>query len=155
MKFEGSLDGKGLRVALVVGRFNAFVTNRLREGAVDCLTRHGVCEDDIDEILVPGAFEIPQAASAAVSSGRYGGVLCLGAVIRGATPHFDFVAGECVRGVSRLAAGSSVPVGLGVLTTDTVEQAVERAGSKSGNKGWDAALAVLEMASVLKHVRGD
>jgi 6,7-dimethyl-8-ribityllumazine synthase len=152
-KFEGVLDGEGRKFALVVGRFNEFVTSRLVGGATDCLTRHGVSPDDVDEIWVPGAYEIPLAAQAAVETGHYDGILCLGAVIRGATPHFDYVAAESSRGIARVAAEAGIPVIYGVLTTDTVEQAVERAGSKSGNKGWDAALAALEMASLLDSFR--
>jgi 6,7-dimethyl-8-ribityllumazine synthase len=153
--FEGTLDGEGRKFALVVGRFNEFVTSRLAAGAVDCLTRHGVAADDVDVIRVPGAYEIPLAAQAAVETGQYDGVICLGAVIRGATPHFDYVAAESSRGIGRVAAEAGIPVIYGVLTTDTIEQAVERAGSKSGNKGWDAALAALEMASLLDSFRED
>jgi 6,7-dimethyl-8-ribityllumazine synthase len=152
-RYEGVLDGEGRKFALVVGRFNEFVTSRLKGGAVDCLVRHGVGPDDIDEIWVPGAYEIPFAAQAAVETGHYDAVICLGAVIRGATPHFEFVAAESARGIGRVAAESGVPVVYGVLTTDTVEQAVERAGSKGGNKGWDAAMAALEMASLLDALR--
>ena len=154
-KFEGGLDGTGRKFALVVGRFNEFVTSRLVGGATDCLTRHGVSPDDVDEIWVPGAYEIPLAAQAAVDTELYDGVICLGAVIRGATPHFDYVAAESSRGIARVAAEAGLPVIYGVLTTDTVEQAVERAGSKSGNKGWDAALAALEMASLLDQFRAE
>jgi 6,7-dimethyl-8-ribityllumazine synthase len=152
-KFEGVPDGKGRKFALVVSRFNEFVTGRLRDGAFDCLLRHGAAAADVDEISVPGAFEIPLAAKTAAASGRYDAVICLGAVIRGATPHFDYVAGESARGVARVSTETGVPAIFGVLTTDSVEQALERAGSKGGNKGWDAALAALEMASVLESLR--
>ena len=154
-KLEGALDGSGHRFAVVVGRFNEFVTSRLRDGALDCLTSHGVAGDDVDEIWVPGAFEIPLAATTAAESGRYDAVVCLGAVIRGGTPHFDFVAGECARGIGRVSAETGVPASFGVLTTDTAEQALERAGTKAGNKGWDAALAALEMVSLFAAIRGD
>ncbi len=154
-KFEGALDGDGRKFALVVGRFNEFVTSRLLGGAIDCLTRHGASPDDIDEIWVPGAYEVPLAAQVAVEGGQYDAVVCLGAVIRGATPHFDYVAAESARGIGRVAAEAGIPVIFGVLTTDSVEQAVERAGSKSGNKGWDAALAALEMVSLYDSLRED
>jgi 6,7-dimethyl-8-ribityllumazine synthase len=153
-KFEGTLEGGGHKFAVVIGRFNEFVSSRLKDGALDCLARHGVAADDVDEIWVPGAFEIPLAATIAAKSGRYDAVICLGAVIRGATPHFDFVAGECARGVGRIAAETGVPASFGILTTNTVEQALERAGSKAGNKGWDAALAALEMVSLLEGLKG-
>ncbi len=144
-----------MKFALVVGRFNEFVTSRLLGGAIDCLTRHGASPDDIDEIWVPGAYEVPLAAQVAVEGGQYDAVVCLGAVIRGATPHFDYVAAESARGIGRVAAEAGIPVIFGVLTTDSVEQAVERAGSKSGNKGWDAALAALEMVSLYDSLRED
>jgi 6,7-dimethyl-8-ribityllumazine synthase len=149
-KFEGALDGEGRKFALIIGRFNEFVTSRLRDGALDCLARHGVSPGDIDEVWVPGAYEIPLAAQVVAEGGQHDAVICLGAVIRGATPHFDFIAGECVRGIGRVVAKTGMPVVNGVLTTDTVEQAVERAGSKAGNRGWDAALSALEMASLLE-----
>ncbi len=154
-KFEGVLDGEGRKFAIIVGRFNDFVTSRLLGGAVDCLVRHGASADDIDEIWVPGAYEIPLAAQAIVEAGQYDGVICLGAIIRGQTPHFDYVAAASSRGIARVAAEAGIPVIYGVLTTDNVEQAIERAGSKSGNKGWDAALAALEMASLLDSIRED
>jgi 6,7-dimethyl-8-ribityllumazine synthase len=152
-KFEGSLDGEGRRFALVISRFNEFVTSKLKDGALDCLARHGTSVDDVDEIWVPGAFDIPTAALVAAESGRYDAVICLGAVIRGATPHFDYVAGVSARGVGRVSGETGVPAVFGVLTTDTVEQAVERAGTKGGNKGWDSALAALEMVSLLESLR--
>lgn len=150
---EGKLDARDLKVALVVSRFNALITERLLEGALDCLRRHGAEEDALHVIRVPGGFELPLAARTAASSGDFDAVVCLGAVVRGATPHFDLVAGEAARGVARAAVDSGVPVAFGVLTTDTLEQAVERAGSKSGNKGWDAAQAAIEMAQLLRALK--
>ncbi len=148
--FQGQLAGNGLRFALVVSRFNDLITTRLREGARDALLRHGVAEEDIDEAWVPGAMEIPLAAQKLAGTGRYQGVVCLGAVIRGSTPHFDYVAGEVSKGVAGVAMLTGVPCGFGVLTTDTIEQAIERAGTKAGNKGYDAAVATLEMATLLR-----
>jgi 6,7-dimethyl-8-ribityllumazine synthase len=152
-RLEGAPDGAGRRFALVVARFNELVTSRLRDGAVECLAEHGAEGDAVDEIWVPGAFEIPVAARAAADTGRYDAVICLGAVIRGDTPHFDYVAGEAARGIGRVSADTGVPTAFGVLTTDTVEQAVERTGGRCGNKGRDAAMAALEMASLLRRVR--
>jgi len=149
---EGQLNAKGLKFALVAGRFNDFITERLISGAVDYLTRHGGDEGDLTLVRVPGAFEIPLAAKKLAASGKYHGVICLGAVIRGATPHFDFVAGECTKGLAHVMLETNVPVGFGVLTVDTLEQAIERAGSKAGNKGVEAAAAVLEMARVLEQL---
>jgi 6,7-dimethyl-8-ribityllumazine synthase len=138
------------KFAIVAGRFNRFITDKLVEGAVDALNRHGIPAGDIDCVWVPGAFEIPQVSKSLINSNRYAAIITLGAVIRGATPHFDFVAGECASGVAQLSLQSDIPVIFGVLTTDTIEQAIERAGTKAGNKGADAAMAALEMASVLK-----
>ena len=149
---EGQLVAKGLKFALVAGRFNDFITERLVGGAVDYLTRHGGSRENITLVRVPGAFEIPLAARKLAASGKYAGVICLGAVIRGATPHFDFVANECVKGLAHVMLESDVPVGFGVLTVDTLEQAIERAGSKAGNKGVEAAAAVLEMVRVLEQL---
>ncbi len=149
---EGHLDASGLRFALIVSRFNSFITERLYEGALDCLLRHGATRGEITLIRVPGAFEIPLVAQKAAQSGRFDGILCLGAVIRGATPHFDYVAGEVTKGVAQVSLASHLPIGFGVLTTDTVEQAIDRAGSKSGNKGWETALSVMEMVNVLKQL---
>ncbi|MBF0310908.1 MAG: 6,7-dimethyl-8-ribityllumazine synthase [Magnetococcales bacterium] len=142
---EGLLDGAGCRVALVVSRFNSFITERLQEGAIDCLVRHGVRRGDITVVRVPGAFEIPLATKRLAAAARYDGIVCLGAVIRGSTPHFDFVAAEVTKGVAHVSLDSGLPVGFGVLTTDSVEQAIDRAGTKAGNKGWEAAMSVLEM----------
>ncbi len=149
---EGRLDAKGLRFALIASRFNDFIVNRLVGGAVDCLVRHGAVEDDLELIMVPGAFEIPLVAKRVALSGKYHGIICLGAVIRGATPHFDYVAAEVSKGLAHVGLEQNVPVGFGVLTTDTLEQAVERAGSKAGNKGWEAAIATLETVRVLEQI---
>ncbi|HEX7049572.1 MAG TPA: 6,7-dimethyl-8-ribityllumazine synthase [Longimicrobiales bacterium] len=148
-EIQGRLEGEGKRFALVVSRFNELVTDRLATGARACLRQHGVREDDIDVIGVPGAWELPLAARRAARSGRYAGIVALGCVIRGETPHFDYVAGEAARGLGAVAREDGVPVGFGLLTTDTPEQALARAGGKAGNKGWDAALAALEMAGLL------
>ncbi len=147
-EFSGDFVQCTGRYAIVAGRFNAFITERLVAGARDAFVRHGIGEDDIDLIWVPGAFEIPFAVRRVVDSGRYQAAVALGAVIRGATPHFDYVAGACVDGLARINAEGGIPVVLGVLTTDTIEQAVERAGTKSGNKGAEAALTAMEMASL-------
>lgn len=147
--FEGQLDATGMRVAIVVGRFNEAITRNLLAGAQDCLRRHGAAEDAVDVVWVPGAFEVPLVARRLGVSGAYDAIVCLGAVIRGATAHFDYVAGQAAAGVARAALDADVPVIFGILTTDTIEQAVERAGTKSGNKGWDAALAAVEMWSLL------
>lgn len=141
------------RFGIVAARFNRFVTDRLVEGAVDILTRHGVEDDGIDCAWVPGAFEIPLVAQKMAETGGYSAIITLGAVIRGATPHFDYVAGHCAAGIARLNVECDVPVIFGVLTTDTVEQAIERAGGKAGNKGADAAFAALEMSSLLAKLR--
>lgn len=147
--YEGMLNGKGLRFALVVGRFNEFISLRLYDGALDCLRRHDVDDAGIDVAWVPGAFEMPLVAQRLAASGAYDAVICLGAVIRGGTPHFDYVAAEAAKGIAKVSLDSGVPVVFGVLTTDTIEQAIERAGTKAGNKGWSAALTALEMASLL------
>jgi len=147
-EFSGSLVGTGRRVALVVARFNGAITERLVEGARDCLVRHGVADGDIDVIRVPGAWELPAVASRVASLHRHDAIVALGCVIRGATPHFDHVAGEASSGLGAVAREHSIPVIFGVLTTDTIEQAVERSGTKAGNKGWDAALSALEMINL-------
>ncbi len=149
---EGSLSGANLRIAIVVARFNAFVTEPLLAGCIDGLKRHGVADDAITVVRVPGSFEIPLAAKRLASSGGYDAVVCLGAVIRGATPHFDYVCAECAKGVANVANESGVPTIFGVITTDTLEQALERAGVKNGNKGWDAALAAIEMGNLVKEI---
>ena len=149
---EGQLDAKGLKFALVAGRFNDIITERLVGGAVDYLVRHGGDRADLTLVRVPGAFEIPLAAQKLAASRKYDGVICLGAVIRGSTPHFDYVAGECAKGLAHVMLDANVPVGFGVLTVDNLEQAIERAGSKAGNKGVEAASAVLEMVRVLEQI---
>jgi 6,7-dimethyl-8-ribityllumazine synthase len=151
-QFSGNLVGTGLKIAIVSSRWNDFMGSRLLEGARDALVRHGVAESDIDVALVPGSFELPLAAQKAAQSGRYDAVVCLGVVIRGATPHFDYVAGEAAKGIAQVALQSGVPVGFGVVTADTLEQAIERAGSKAGNKGVEAALAAIEMANLLRQL---
>ena len=150
--FEGKLLGEGLRFAVVVPRFNDFITAKLLEGAMDALRRHGVAEEDVTVARVPGSFEIPLVAKKLAASGKYDAVICLGAVIRGATPHFDYVAAEVAKGVAAVGLQTGVPTIFGVLTTDTIEQAVERAGTKAGNKGFDAAMSAIEMANLLKEL---
>ena len=149
---EGMLTGRGLRIGMVVARFNEFVTSKLMEGALDALVRHEVDPDAIDVLWVPGSFEIPLAAKRMADSERYDAVVCLGAVIRGATPHFDYVASEVAKGVANVSLATGVPVIFGVLTTDTIEQAIERAGTKAGNKGFDAAVTAIEMANALRQL---
>lgn len=151
--FEGVLDGRGKRFGIVVARFNELVSNRLLEGAADCLKRHEVAGDAVDVVWVPGAFEIPLAARTLAERGGYDAVICLGAVIRGATAHFDRVSSEVARGVAQASFASGVPIIFGVLTADTLEQALERAGAKSGNRGWTAAIAALEMADLMPKVK--
>jgi 6,7-dimethyl-8-ribityllumazine synthase len=148
--FEGKLEAKGLKFGIVVSRFNSFISERLLEGALDALIRHGGSDGDIHVARVPGAFEIPLAAKKLACSGKYDAVICLGAVIRGSTPHFDYVASEVSKGVASASLDSGVPIAFGVLTTDTIEQAVERAGTKAGNKGFEAAVTAIETANLLK-----
>lgn len=150
---SGNLDARDHRVALVVARFNEFITTKLQDGALDCLRRHGAEERNLHVVHVPGSFEVPLAARTLAASGHFDAVVCLGAVVRGATPHFDLVAQAVARGVAEAGLETGVPVTFGVLTTDTLEQAIERAGSKAGNKGWDAALAAIEMVNLLRAVR--
>jgi 6,7-dimethyl-8-ribityllumazine synthase len=146
---EGAFEvAKDARFAIVAARFNHFIVDRLVEGAVDCLVRHGVDESRIEVVKVPGAFELPQVVTRLCNGGRFAAVLALGAVIRGATPHFDYVAGEAARGIADANLHTKVPAIFGVLTTDTIEQAIERAGTKAGNKGWEASLSALEMVSL-------
>ncbi len=149
---EGQLAAEGLRFVIIVSRFNDFICSRLMEGAVDALKRHGASEEQISLVKVPGSFEIPIMAKKLAESGQYDAVICVGAVIRGATPHFDYVAAEVSKGIAQVALNSMVPVTFGVLTTDNLEQAIERAGSKSGNKGYEAAVAAIEMANLLKEL---
>lgn len=146
------MNGAGHKIGIVVSRFNDFITSRLRDGAVDCFVRHGVKDGDITVVHVPGAFEIPMAAKKMVEQKNYDAVLCLGAVVRGGTPHFEYVAGAAAKGIGALAMEASIPVLFGVLTTDNLEQAIERAGAKSGNKGWETALAAIEMINVFKQL---
>ncbi len=148
--YEGELQAKGLKVAIIVSRFNDFITTKLHDGAVDGLVRHGASEKDIEVIKVPGAFELPLAAKIVAEKKKHDAIICLGTVIRGATPHFDYVAGEAAKGIAMASMETGIPIAFGVLTTDTIEQAVERAGSKSGNKGWDAAMVAIEMAQLFK-----
>ncbi|MBE0429487.1 MAG: 6,7-dimethyl-8-ribityllumazine synthase [Thermoleophilia bacterium] len=148
--YEGMLDAKELKFGMVVARFNEFISTRLLDGAVDCIVRHGAARDAVEVAWVPGAFEIPLVASKMAESGRYDAVICLGAVIRGGTPHFDYVASEVSKGIAKVALDSKIPVAMGVLTTDSIEQAVERAGTKAGNKGWQAAAGAIEMANLVK-----
>jgi 6,7-dimethyl-8-ribityllumazine synthase len=150
--FQGSLDGGGRRVAIAVSRFNQLVTEPLLRGAIHELERHGVAGADVDVAWVPGAFELPLAVQRLARTGRYAGVIALGAVVRGATPHFDYVAGQAAAGLGAVARETGVPVAFGVLTTDTMEQALDRAGGKAGNKGGEAAITVLEMAGLLESV---
>ncbi|MBE0501727.1 MAG: 6,7-dimethyl-8-ribityllumazine synthase [Desulfuromonadales bacterium] len=147
---EGKLDASGLKVGIAVSRFNGFISERLLEGALDALRRHGAEEHDLDVVRVPGAFELPMVAKKMVNSGKYDAVICLGAVIRGATPHFDYVSAEVSKGIASVSLDSGIPVAFGVLTTDNIEQAVERAGTKAGNKGFEAAVTIIEMANLFR-----
>jgi 6,7-dimethyl-8-ribityllumazine synthase len=149
---EGKISAEGFRFALIVSRFNDFISAKLVEGALDALKRHGAADDQLTLVKVPGAFEIPLAARKLAESGKYDAVICLGAVIRGSTPHFDYVAAEVSKGIAMVGLESKIPVAFGVLTTDNLEQAIERAGSKAGNKGWDAAMAAMEMANLFKNM---
>ncbi|MBI5409218.1 MAG: 6,7-dimethyl-8-ribityllumazine synthase [Nitrospirae bacterium] len=149
-RFEGELQAEGLKFAIIVSRFNEFITGKLLDGAVDAIIRHGGSEKDIEIIKVPGSFEIPLIAKKLAGKKSYDAIICLGTIIRGATPHFDYIAAEASKGIASASMETGVPIAFGVLTTDTIEQAVERAGSKSGNKGWDAALVAIEMAQLLK-----
>ncbi|HDC5739642.1 TPA: 6,7-dimethyl-8-ribityllumazine synthase [Staphylococcus aureus] len=153
MNFEGKLIGKDLKIAIVVSRFNDFITGRLLEGAKDTLIRHDVNEDNIDVAFVPGAFEIPLVAKKLASSGNYDAIITLGCVIRGATSHYDYVCNEVAKGVSKVNDQTNVPVIFGILTTESIEQAVERAGTKAGNKGAEAAVSAIEMANLLKSIK--
>lgn len=151
--FEGSLDGRGLKFGIVCGRFNEFIVNPLLDGAQRGLRRHGVADGDVDVAWVPGAFEIPVAAKVMAATKRYDAIITLGAVIRGSTAHFDYVAGQAAAGIQRVSLETDIPVMFGVLTVDTIEQAIERAGTKAGNKGEEAALGAIEMARVLADIR--
>ncbi len=154
MKIEGNLSASKLKVAIVTARFNEFITSKLLGGAIDALTRHDINPNSIDEVWVPGAFELPLAALALAESKKYDAVICLGAVIRGSTSHYDYVCNETAKGISHAALKTGVPVIFGVVTTDTIEQAIERAGTKAGNKGWDAGMAAIEMANLMPKLQG-
>jgi len=147
--YEGKLIAQGLKFGIIVGRFNEFIGGKLLSGALDALNRHGVEQENIEVAWVPGAFEIPLIAKKMASSNKYDGVICLGAVIRGSTPHFDYVSSEVTKGVAHVSLESGIPVIFGVLTTDTIEQAIERAGTKAGNKGFEAAVTAIEMANLI------
>lgn len=148
--YEGKLIAKGFKFGVVVGRFNEFITNKLLGGALDALKRHGAEDEDIEVAWVPGAFEIPLVAQSMARGGKYDAVICLGAVIRGGTPHFDYVCAEVSKGIAKVSMDSGVPTIFGIITADSIEQAIERAGTKAGNKGWDAAVTGIEMANLLK-----
>jgi len=150
--FEGNLLGEGLKIGIVVARFNEFITGKLLSGAKDALGRHGVADEGIDVAWVPGSFEIPLAAQKMANSKKYDAVICLGTVIRGATPHFEYIAAEVSKGVAKVGLDSNIPVLFGVITADTLEQAIERAGTKSGNKGFDAATGAIEMANLMRTI---
>lgn len=147
---EGELQAKGLRFGVIVSRFNDFITSKLLDGALDALRRHGADEKDIEVVKVPGSFEIPLVAKKMAAKGNCSAIICLGTVIRGATPHFEYVSAEVSKGVASASMETGVPIAFGIITSDTIEQAVERAGTKSGNKGWDAAITAIEMAQVMK-----
>jgi 6,7-dimethyl-8-ribityllumazine synthase len=148
--FEGALLGKGLKFGVIVARFNEFITRKLLDGAQDALHRHGVNQADIDIAWVPGSFEIPLVAKKLAQTNKYDAIICLGAVIRGATPHFEYIAAEAAKGIARVSLEAGLPVTFGIITADTLEQAIERAGTKAGNKGFDAAIDAIEMANLLK-----
>jgi 6,7-dimethyl-8-ribityllumazine synthase len=149
---EGKLQAKDLKFGIVLSRFNDFITSRLLDGAVDGLLRHGAVEKDVEIVRVPGSFEIPLVARKMAASKKFDAIICLGTVIRGATPHFDFIASEVSKGIAAASLDTGVPIAFGVITADTIEQAVERAGTKAGNKGWDAAITAIEMAQVIKQI---
>ncbi len=150
--FEGVLLGKGLKFGVVVSRFNEFITRKLLDGAQDALLRHGVIEEDIDIAWVPGSFEIPLVAKKLAETKKYDAVICLGAVIRGGTPHFEYIAAEVTKGIAKVGLDAGLPVSYGIITADTLEQAIERAGTKAGNRGFDAAVDAIEMANLLKNI---
>ena len=154
IEHSGMLRAEGRRFGIVVGRFNDLITRQLLAGARDCLVRHGAADDHVEAVWVPGAWEIPAALRKLARTGRFDALIALGAVIRGGTPHFDYVAGQAASGVAAVGASAEVPVIFGVLTTDTIEQAIERAGTKAGNKGWEAALAAIEMADLFARLQG-
>ena len=149
---QGDLTGKGLKIALIQSRFNDFITERLVQGALDALIRHGVNDQQVDIVKVPGAFEIPFVAKKMSQDAKYNAIICLGAVIRGTTPHFEYISAEVTKGIANTALKSDIPIIYGILTTDTIEQAIERAGTKAGNKGWDAAISAIEMVNLYKKI---
>jgi len=151
--YEGNLIAKETKIAIIISRFNEFINKKLLEGALDCLLRHGVNDADIEAIWVPGSFEIPLIAQKACETKKYEAVICLGTVIRGATPHFDYVSAEVSKGIASVSLKYNLPVIFGVLTTDSIEQAIERAGTKVGNKGWDAALSAIEMINLFRSLK--
>lgn len=148
--YEGKLDAKGLKIGIIVSRFNEFISSKLVDGCLDALFRHGVKEDDVEMVKVPGSFEIPYLANKLADSKKYDVIICLGVVIRGETPHFNYICNEVSKGIAHVSLKSGIPVIFGVITSDTIEQAIERAGTKSGNKGFDAALSAIEMANLYK-----
>ncbi|MEW6096124.1 MAG: 6,7-dimethyl-8-ribityllumazine synthase [bacterium] len=150
--YEGNLDAKGLKIGIIVSRFNEFISSKLVDGCLDALLRHGAKEDDIEIVKVPGSFEIPYLAKKLALSKKYDAIICLGVVIRGQTPHFNYICNEVSKGIANVSLESGIPVIFGVITSDTIEQAVERAGTKSGNKGFDAALSAIEMANLYKTI---
>lgn len=149
---EGNLTAEGMKIGLVVGRFNSFIVDSLVKGAIDTIVRHGGSVDNIEQVMVPGAFEIPVVAQKMAKTGKYDAIVAIGAVIRGGTPHFEYVAGECVKGIGQVALNTGVPISFGVLTVDTIDQAIERAGTKAGNKGEECTLAVIETVNVLRQL---
>lgn len=150
---EGKLSAKGMKVAIVAARFNEFIVSKLVSGAIDCLKRHEMNEDDLTLAWVPGGFEVPVAAKKLAETGKYDAIICLGAVIRGATPHFDYVCAEASKGIAQVSMQYGLPVAFGILTTDTIQQAIERAGTKAGNKGVDCAMAAMEMVNLFKEIK--
>ncbi|MGQ9705672.1 MAG: 6,7-dimethyl-8-ribityllumazine synthase [bacterium] len=152
-KFEGNLDGKGLKIAIIISRFNDFITRRLLAGAIDCLLRHNVSEDDIEEYWVPGSFELPYLAGKLADKGGYDAIICLGAIIKGDTTHYTYIASEVAKGIADLSLKHSMPIIYGVITPDNLEQAIERAGTKEGNKGFISALTAIEMVNLYKQIK--
>lgn len=150
---EGSLRGENLRLGVAVSRFNSFITDKLLEGALDALERNGVSKDNVEVVKAPGAFELPLVTKSMLKNGKFDAIVCLGAVIKGDTPHYEYIASEVAKGLSSISLEAGIPVSFGVLTTDNLEQAIERAGSKSGNKGFDAAVAAIEMANLMKNYK--
>ncbi len=148
--YEGELQAKGLKFCIIVSRFNEFITNKLLDGAIDALLRHGAAEQNIDVVKVPGSFEVPLVAKRIAQKKTSDAIICLGTIIRGATPHFDYIASEAAKGIASASMETGVPIAFGIITADTIEQAIERAGTKSGNKGWDAAMVAIEMAQLFK-----